>query len=160
MRDVNYCADPEQVEIFPGRARGASDAESAGYKIDRHYQPERHRTRLFHARRNTARSKRRWRGRSAGDFRRALFLSRSAGPRDRTVANLRPEWSSKRSAITARSRPLVFRGRQGDRHRMRPQRRGADDSRQDRIRREGNACHAGLDRGRSGAAADIILAQR
>lgn len=33
MRDVDYCGDPEQVEVFPGAAEALRKLKAAGYKL-------------------------------------------------------------------------------------------------------------------------------
>ena len=160
MREVNYCSDPKQVEIFPGVPEALLRLKSGRLQAHRHLEPGRHRARLFHRSAiSPGRSGSGARG-SSRHLRRSLFLSRSAGPRDRSAQTCAGHDLRSATRSWHRSCPLVFRRRQGDRHRMWAQRRRADDPRQDRLRCERNAGRTPTgSRTIFAAAADIILAQ-
>ena len=104
MREVNYCADPKLVEIFPGVPAALLKLKAAGYKLIV-ITNQAGIGRGYFTRHNIVWSKRKWLAR----FCRQPSTPFISAPIDRisrpTVANLHPGWSSKRSATTTSISP-------------------------------------------------------
>ncbi len=138
MREVNYCADPKHVEIFPGVPEALVRLREAGYKlivisnqagIGRGYFTED----AISAGRSRSGARR-----SARDFRRRLFLSRSSRSGDRAPQTRDRNVARGATRSSARFLAFVFHWRQSARRRMRAQRRCPHHPGQDRLRRERN----------------------